>query len=121
MAKDEDWHSESIPKFEKKEEKNEELEKRSVWPEKETKSEVQEKLASLLHGVVRPPALCCDDPKRTVKDLHIDNYEVLACEPLHDLTNVIQNLIDELPYHVPDGTKEEFLAFSETTIGQKIK
>lgn len=44
---------------------------------------------------------------------------MLACEPLHDLTNVIQNLIEELLYHVPDGTKEEFLAFSETTIGKK--
>lgn len=44
---------------------------------------------------------------------------MLACEPLHVLTNVIQNLIEEFPYHVPDGTEEEFLAFSETTIGPK--
>lgn len=73
----------------KKEDIIEELEKRSVWPEKETKSEVQEKLASLLQ--LCGPALCCDDPTRTVKFLYIDNYEVLACEPLHDLTNVIQN------------------------------
>nr|XP_022316815.1 uncharacterized protein LOC111120391 [Crassostrea virginica] len=103
----------------RKEEIIAELESRSIWPEVETKSEVQEKLASVLHGVVRPPALCCEDPTRTVKDLNIDDYEVLACEPLHDLTNVIQNLIQELPHHVPDDTKQEFQAFSETTIGQK--
>lgn len=103
----------------RKEEIIEELERRSIWTEAETKSEVQEKLASTLHGVVRPPALCCEDPTRSVEDLHIDSYEVLACEPLHDLTNVTQNLIQELPHHVPDESKQEFLAFSETTIGQK--
>nr|XP_022311269.1 uncharacterized protein LOC111116562 [Crassostrea virginica] len=59
----------------RKEEIIAELESRSIWPEVETKSEVQEKLASVLHGVVRPPALCCEDPTRTVKDLNIDDYE----------------------------------------------
>ena len=52
-------------------------------------------------------------------ELKIDDYEVLSCEPLHDLTNVIKNLIEELPHHVGECNKQEFLSFSETTIGNK--
>lgn len=41
-------------------------------------------------------------------------------EPLHDITNVVQNLITELPYHInnPD-TLKDFEKFSTATIGDK--
>lgn len=73
----------------------------------------------MLHGIARPLALCCLDPTKTTSHLNIDSYEVLACEPLHDLTNVIQNLIQELPHHVGDNNKQEFRSFSNATIGNK--
>lgn len=96
-----------------------ELETRGIWSSDERKCAVQEKLNEVLHGIARPPALCCLDPTKTTSHLNIDSYEVLACEPLHDLTNVIQNLIQELPHHVGDNNKQEFLSFSDTTIGNK--
>ena len=96
-----------------------ELESRGIWSDDERKSIVQDKLLETLHGIARPPALCCLDPVKTMAELKIDDYEVLSCEPLHDLTNVIKNLIEELPHHVGECNKQEFLSFSETTIGNK--
>lgn len=56
-------------------------------------------------------------------ELHIDDlaqYEIAACEPLHDITNVVQNLIKELPIHFSEKSiQKEFEHFSSTTIGDK--
>lgn len=47
-------------------------------------------------------------------------YEVPACEPLHDISNVVQNLITELPLHIENKkAQQEFEKFSEVTIGDK--
>lgn len=97
----------------------EELESRGIWLHDEKKPIVQDKLTEILHGIVRPPALCCLHPLKSTSELNIKYYEILACEPLHDLTNVIQNLIQELPHHVGENNKQDFLSFSDTTIGNK--
>jgi hypothetical protein len=39
-------------------------------------------------------------PTKSSKELYIDDYEILGCEPLHDITNIIQHFIEELPYHI---------------------
>lgn len=41
------------------------------------------------------------DPLKSAKDIRITNYEVFSCEPLLDITNIVQNIITELPLHVP--------------------
>ena len=47
-------------------------------------------------------------------------YEIPACEPLRDITNVVQNLITELPAHIENKkAQQEFEKFSELTIGDK--
>lgn len=47
-------------------------------------------------------------------------YEVPACEPLHDISNVVQNLITELPSHIENKkAQQEFEKFSEVTFGDK--
>ena len=61
----------------------------------------------------------CHEPLKSASDLNIDHYEVLCCEPLHDLSNVIQNIITELPMQVPEKLWREFEAFSNSTIGDK--
>lgn len=97
----------------------EELESRGIWLHDEKKPIVQDKLTEILHGIVRPPALCCLHPLKSTSELNIKYYEILACEPLHDQTNVIQNLIQELPHQVGENNKQDFLSFSDTTIGNK--
>ncbi|KAI8488904.1 hypothetical protein Bbelb_334220 [Branchiostoma belcheri] len=62
---------------------------------------LQECLKKELHGIKRPPALLFNCPGTGLETLHLDRYEVLPCEPLHDVRHHIQNLFDELPLHVP--------------------
>lgn len=61
----------------------------------------------------------CKDPLKSAKGININNYEVLSCEPLHDITNIVQNIITELPFHVLKEIQKEFEIFSSTTIGDK--
>lgn len=56
---------------------------------------------------------------KDVFDLLHDN-EVPPGEPLHDITNIVQNLITELPYHISNtDTLKDFKKFSTATIGDK--
>ena len=45
-----------------------ELESRGIWSDNERKSIVQDKLLETLHGIARPPALCCLDPVKTMAE-----------------------------------------------------
>lgn len=78
-----------------------------------------EKLSTKLNGICRPAALMCDDPTKSANDISIQDYKVLFCEPLHDITNVVQNIITEFPFHVPKEMQKECEQFSNTTIGDK--
>lgn len=115
------WKKGETNPFQKlrKEEIAVELEYHNIWTDKETKSELSNILTQKLHGICRPPALMCKDPLKSAKDININNYEVLSCEPLHDITNIVQNIITELPFHVPKEIQKEFEIFSSTTIGDK--
>ncbi|CAC5384750.1 unnamed protein product [Mytilus coruscus] len=74
-------------------------------------------LTSLLHGIVRSLALML---KKSAKKLNIGQYEVPGCEPLHDITNLVQNVITELPHLIKDSTvQKRFQHFIATTIGNK--
>lgn len=55
-----------------------------------------------IHGIQRPPALYCSE--EDILD-HLSWYEIPACEPLHDLSNVVQHIITELPSHFEDKSK----------------
>ena len=34
-----------------------------------------------------------------------ENFEILACEPLHDIENHIKMLFEEIPHHIADKKK----------------
>ena len=95
----------------------EELEARGVDTFHMSKPEMQEELTTILHGIQRPPALLC---REHFNQETLSVYEIPACEPLHDITNVVQNLITELPAHIENKkAQQEFEKFSELTIGDK--
>jgi hypothetical protein len=59
-------------------------------------------------------------PTKSSKELYIDDYEILGCEPLHDITNIIQHLIEELPYHIENlEARQDLEKFASNTIGEK--
>ena len=94
-----------------------ELQSRGHSTTAKSKTELQEKLAIELKGIQRPPSFFTAPPY--LSDL-VQNYEIPPCEPLHDITNIVQNLITEIPCHIDDqSTQKEFEQFSTATIGDK--
>lgn len=96
-----------------------ELENHNIWTDKETKSALSNLLTQKLHGICRPPALMRKDPLKSAKDININNYEVLSWEPLHDITNIVQNITTEPLFHVPKEIQKEIEIFSSKTIADK--
>lgn len=56
-------------------------------------------LVIVIVGVKRPPALLCTEEDSM--DLLL-SYEIALTEPLHDFKNVINRVLDELPYATSD-------------------
>ncbi|CAG2195362.1 unnamed protein product [Mytilus edulis] len=83
------------------------------------KPELKTLLTETLHGIQRPPALFCPNFDNTCTTENLEQYEISNCEPLHDIVNVVQNLITELPYHLDDNIQKEYLRFFEVTVGDK--
>ena len=94
-----------------------ELEARGHDTSDKSKSQLQEELSGTLRGIQRPPAFFTTD--EDVSDL-LSTYEIPPGEPLHDITNIVQNLITELPSHIDDvETSKDFEKFSGAAIGDK--
>ena len=70
--------------------------------EGKTKKELHILLDESLHGVCRVPALLYNNPNATLESLNLGGYEVLPCEPMHDISHNIENLLTELPAHIED-------------------
>ncbi|CAG2231598.1 unnamed protein product [Mytilus edulis] len=106
-----------------KDELTEELECRGIDTFRlKTKASLQEEMSDLLHGISRPPALLLHYPEKSLTESNVSCYEVLPCEPLHDISNVVQNIIQELPHHVKlKSTKLDLEKFCNNTIGDKTK
>ncbi|CAG2231602.1 unnamed protein product [Mytilus edulis] len=104
-----------------KDELTEELECRGIDTFRlKTKASLQEEMSDLLHGISRPPALLLHYPEKSLTESNVSCYEVLPCEPLHDISNVVQNIIQELPHHVKlKSTKLDLEKFCNNTIGDK--
>lgn len=66
------------------------------------KQELQERLTDILGGTTRVPALLYGDIPFSLKDLHLEHYEVLFFEPLYCCLNHIAHVLDELPHHITD-------------------
>ena len=60
-----------------------------------------------MHGIQRLPALLFGQSNFNLQSLHLDSYEILTHEPLHDFMNYIKNLSEELPLHLPKQKKEK--------------
>ena len=84
----------------KKDELIKELNARRIY-EGETKKELEKLLAEELHGVQRVPALLYTNPTSTMESINCGKYEVLSFEPLHDIGKHIENILTELPFHLP--------------------
>ena len=90
----------------KKHEVEIELQERNIKYSCEEKApELNQKLRNEMHGIQRLPALFFTEPEASPENMLLELYEILPCEPLHEVKGHIQNLFEEIPYH----TKKEKL------------
>ncbi|KAI8487322.1 hypothetical protein Bbelb_351200 [Branchiostoma belcheri] len=80
---------------------------------------LQECLKKELHGIKRPPASLFNCTGTWLETLHLDKYEVLSCEALHDNPHHVQNFFDELPLHVPADICHEIKQVYKATLGNR--
>ena len=59
-----------------------------------------------MHGIQRLPALWYDYPNHSMEELNLSHYEILPNEPLHDVSNYIKNIYQELPSHMTNNEKK---------------
>ena len=71
----------------------------------DNKNNLELKLKVEMHGIQRLPALYFEEHDFN-DDLMINKYEILPCEPLHDVKGHISNLYEELIHHVNKQEKE---------------
>ena len=59
-----------------------------------------------MHGIQRLPAILYRSSEPfDMRNYNIPDYEILTCEPLHDMCNHTKNLYVELPRHLPKNEK----------------
>lgn len=108
----------------KKQEIEDELDQRKIKLDERkerqfSKDELDNMFREEIGGIQRPPALLCHStaPENMAA---LESYEISNCEPLHDITNVVQNLLVELPLIFEDQeTQKAYQTFKETTVGDK--
>ena len=105
----------------KKKELLEELGERGLLKEvkSDKKVDLESELMSQLRGVQRVPALLYSSPATPLEDLGLASYEALPCEPMHDLSNHISNLLEELPKHLTGEQKRKLEETWELTLAGK--
>ena len=54
------------------------------------------------------------------KDLHLINYTLMNCEPLHDVKRHLANLLEELPRLLPSGQREKCNDLLKAKLGANV-
>ena len=86
---------------------------------KMTHDQLKKLLEKNLHGMQRLPALMYDHPTFNLSDLNLADYEILCHEPLHDISNHIKNLYNELVHHVPNNIQDSFKQIIQNSFNGK--
>lgn len=94
----------------------EELQARHVSTEGQKKPELQAKLTEILQGTQRVPTILTQNPSRPLSSLNLQRYEVLDCEPLHDLKGHLYNLLPEFVALLPSPLNEECKRILDSTL-----
>ena len=78
-------------------------------------------LTEEMHGIQRLPSLLFGNHTKTLMELNIQQYEVMNNEPLHDISNHIKNLYQELPEHVEKKKKQIIQDIINLSFGKEAR
>ena len=82
------------------------------------RDELQIKLKSILQGLQRVPALLAFTPTARLDRYALEDYQVMPCEPLHDLKGHVSHILTELPRHVPKEAGDRIKEITNATVGE---
>ena len=75
-----------------------------------------------MHGIHILPWLLYDYPHQDLKEVNLSQYEILPTELLHDISNHIKNIFQELAFHVDKTHKPLVTKATERSFnGKKAK
>ena len=78
------------------------------------------KLVSEMHGMQRLPLLV--NPDLSILESFLSNYEILGCEPLHDIKHHTEKLYTEIPQHLSKIESKLMLqAISDSFCNKEVK
>ena len=83
----------------------EELHARGICDTDHCKDDLQKMLTSILQGIQRVPSLMLLNPIQRLSQVHLNNYTILNCEPLHGLKGHFRNLLHELSFLLKGGNR----------------
>ena len=72
-----------------------------------------------MHGIQRMPDILFPKPFAKLEDINLKKYEILINEPLHDISNHIKNMQQEIPYHVPKDKKSSVKEIINSSFSEK--
>ena len=81
--------------------------------------ELQDLLNKQMHDIKRLPSLLYNNPNADLKELNLEQYEILNNEPLHDISHHTQNLYEEIPLHLPKHHKESLKEIIKKSFNEK--
>ena len=58
-----------------------------------------------MHRIQKMPGLLFPEPFAILEDINLERYEIFINKPLHDISNHIKNVQQEIQYHVPKDKK----------------
>ena len=93
-----------------------ELQARGVTTPGMLKPKLLSTLTDILQGIQRVPTLLTLDPIQPLSRLNLQKYEVMDCEPLHDLKGHLYNLLPEIPYLLDSPLNMECQHLLDTTL-----
>ena len=94
----------------------EEWKARNITIDEKKKPQLQLELTELLRGGQRVPTLLSQNPTKSLSFLNLQDYEILDCEPLHDLKGHYYNLLTELITLIPSPVQQECKAILDSTL-----
>ena len=85
----------------------EELHERNNKTPAKTKQQYHDVLKVEMHGIQQLPSLFYTVPFKTLNEINLQHYEILVNELLHNVSNHIKNIQQEIPYHVDKAIKKK--------------
>ena len=98
-----------------------EHQRRKIQTPSLNKQSLQTSLDMEMHGIQRMLVLLFPKPFAKLEDINLGKYEILINEPLHDISNHIKNIQQEIPHHVPKDKKSSVKEINSSFNGKEAK